>query len=65
MNLSMFLYYYYYYYYTIIYQKFTTKFKMQPPKPHMLDKPDLYFPMTHTCFFSISLPPYSSAQVGR
>jgi len=29
----------------------------------MLSAPDLHFPKTHTCFFSISLPPYSSAAV--
>ena len=34
-------------------------------KIHTLDKPnpDQYFPVAHTCFFSIEWPQYSSQQV--
>ena len=37
----------------------------QRMKIHTLEKPnpDLYFPVAHTCFFSIELPDYSTEEI--
>jgi hypothetical protein len=39
------------------------KFKLQDPLANTAAKPDAHFPSTHTCFFSLSLPKYSSLAV--
>jgi hypothetical protein len=42
-----------------------TRFKLQDPKPYMLSDPDRHFPTANTCFFTLSLPPYTNAQTLR
>lgn len=42
---------------------FHTKFKIQDPAPSSLADPDKNLPHAHTCFFSIQLPPYSTAEI--
>lgn len=41
---------------------FTQDFKISG-MPRALSNPDGYLPLAHTCFFSIDIPPYSSAEV--
>ena len=38
-------------------------FKLQAPSPSSRDQPDKYLPIAQTCFFSLSLPKYSSQEV--
>ncbi len=40
-----------------------TRFKIAEPKPIFLQNPDIYLPSANTCFFTISLPPYSSQEI--
>ena len=43
---------------------FRQKFKVQSPVTDgARQKPDMYLPKAHTCFFSINLPKYSSKQI--
>jgi len=37
-------------------------FKIQGPPPRSIDNPDKYLPTSQTCFFSISIPQYSSQE---
>lgn len=45
--------------------QFSTKFKIQEPRSNTLSNPDMHLPQSHTCFFSISLPAYTSPKVLR
>eukprot|EP01126_Amoeba_proteus_P055327 TRINITY_DN6856_c0_g1_i4.p1 TRINITY_DN6856_c0_g1~~TRINITY_DN6856_c0_g1_i4.p1 ORF type:complete len:432 (-),score=84.58 TRINITY_DN6856_c0_g1_i4:52-1347(-) len=40
-------------------------FKLQGPPPSSHEQPDLYLPASHTCFFSVNLPRYSSVEITR
>jgi len=40
-------------------------FKLQGPPPNSHENPDNYLPVSHTCFFSVNLPRYSSITVMR
>jgi hypothetical protein len=42
---------------------FPMTFKLQGPNPSARDEPDKYLPVAATCFFSLSLPHYSSAEI--
>lgn len=42
-----------------------TNFKLQNAQGEARLKPDLYLPHAQTCFFSLSLPPYSSKEILR
>ena len=42
---------------------FSMTFKLQAPNPRSLEDPDAYLPLAQTCFFSLSLPKYSSLEV--
>ena len=44
-------------------EDFPMKFKLTAPPPQSAADPDAYLPKSQTCFFSLSLPRYSSAQV--
>eukprot|EP01035_Chromulina_nebulosa_P026854 gene26854-35220_t len=37
-------------------------FKLSSPPPHSEKDPDNYLPIARTCFFTLSLPKYSSVQ---
>eukprot|EP01125_Pyxidicula_operculata_P010976 TRINITY_DN3600_c2_g2_i1.p1 TRINITY_DN3600_c2_g2~~TRINITY_DN3600_c2_g2_i1.p1 ORF type:complete len:3131 (-),score=735.81 TRINITY_DN3600_c2_g2_i1:171-9563(-) len=39
--------------------------KIQSPPPNSYDNPDLFHPTSRTCFFSISLPRYSSYDIAK
>ena len=45
--------------------QFPMTFKLQAPHPQSRDDPDRYLPIAQTCFFSLSLPKYSSLEVMR
>jgi hypothetical protein len=45
--------------------EFKTKFKLQEPRVQTLQNPDLHLPQSHTCFFSLTLPAYSSQSILR
>jgi hypothetical protein len=40
-----------------------TNFKLTGPPPSSVNNPDKYLPIAQTCFFSVSLPRYSSKEV--
>ncbi len=40
-----------------------SNFKITSPPPQSINYPDDYLPIAQTCFFSLSLPKYSSQQV--
>lgn len=42
---------------------FPMNFKLTSPPPRSVDQPDSYLPIAQTCFFSLSLPKYSSKTV--
>ena len=42
---------------------FTMKFKLIAPPPSSQQKPDEYLPIAQTCFFSLSIPEYSSEEI--
>ena len=42
---------------------FPMTFKLQPPNPRAKETPDKYLPISQTCFFSLSLPQYSSKEI--
>lgn len=42
---------------------FPMNFKLTAPPPRSLEQPDNYLPIAQTCFFSLSLPKYSSKLV--
>eukprot|EP01121_Diplochlamys_sp_Union-15-3_P005925 TRINITY_DN1628_c0_g1_i3.p1 TRINITY_DN1628_c0_g1~~TRINITY_DN1628_c0_g1_i3.p1 ORF type:complete len:512 (+),score=59.66 TRINITY_DN1628_c0_g1_i3:105-1538(+) len=44
---------------------FSMPFKIQGPPPLSIDKPDEHLPTAQTCFFSLSLPRYSSYEITR
>jgi hypothetical protein len=44
---------------------FPMAFKLTLPPPKSSDRPDDYLPIAQTCFFSLSLPRYSSTAVSR
>lgn len=37
--------------------------KLTGPPPQSVDHPDNYLPIAQTCFFSVSLPKYTSAKI--
>jgi len=39
------------------------KFKIAPPPPRSEEDPDAFLPIAQTCFFSLSLPAYTSQAV--
>jgi hypothetical protein len=39
------------------------RFKLTPPPPRSKSNPDDYLPIAQTCFFSLSVPEYSSKEV--
>ena len=43
--------------------EFPMPFKLSSPPPHSEKDPDNYLPIARTCFFTLSLPKYSSVQV--
>lgn len=43
--------------------EFPTLFKLIGPPPASLNDPDMYLPIAQTCFFSLSIPKYSSYEV--
>ena len=45
--------------------QFPMTFKLQAPHPQSRADPDKYLPIAQTCFFSLSLPKYSSIEVMR
>jgi len=45
--------------------EFPSKFKLQDPLTQTLENPDVHFPQSHTCFFTLSLPAYSSQSILR
>lgn len=42
---------------------FPMNFKLTSPPPRSVDQPDSYLPIAQTCFFSLSLPKYSSKTI--
>lgn len=42
---------------------FPMNFKLTAPPPRSTEQPDNYLPIAQTCFFSLSLPKYSSKTV--
>ena len=46
-------------------ENWSTPFRLQASSHIATDNYDVYLPESHTCFFSLSLPPYSSAAVMR
>ena len=44
---------------------FPMNFKIQGPQGGAKDNPDSYLPHAQTCFFSLSLPHYSSKEILR
>lgn len=46
-------------------EAFPMKFKLQGPPPQSQENPDRYLPKAQTCFFSLSLPEYTSLEVCR
>ena len=42
---------------------FPMNFKLTSPPPNTSESPDDYLPIAQTCFFSLSLPKYSSVEV--
>jgi hypothetical protein len=44
-------------------QELHMNFKLTAPPPRSVDSPDDYLPIAQTCFFSLSLPRYSSQAV--
>jgi len=44
---------------------FPMNFKIQGPQGGAKDQPDIYLPHAQTCFFSLSLPPYSTKEILR
>lgn len=40
-------------------------FKITSPPPHAEKDPDKYLPIARTCFFTLSLPKYSSTEVSN
>jgi hypothetical protein len=45
--------------------QFPMTFKLQAPHPQSREHPDKYLPIAQTCFFSLSLPKYSTMEVMR
>jgi hypothetical protein len=43
--------------------QFGTKFKIQEPRSQTWQNPDSHLPQSHTCFFSLSIPAYTSEEV--
>eukprot|EP00475_Leptophrys_vorax_P002431 TRINITY_DN11357_c0_g1_i1.p1 TRINITY_DN11357_c0_g1~~TRINITY_DN11357_c0_g1_i1.p1 ORF type:complete len:1001 (+),score=216.22 TRINITY_DN11357_c0_g1_i1:70-3003(+) len=43
--------------------QFGTKFKIQEPRSQTWKNPDSHLPQSHTCFFSLSIPAYTSAEI--
>jgi hypothetical protein len=42
---------------------FTMKFKLIAPPPSSQQKPDEYLPIAQTCFFSLSIPEYTTEEI--